>query len=216
MVWYSFEVTTTHAVVNRRQSVYFILGTTIISFGYRYNMIIKFYAQPLFWVVIEVLFSTIIWALIISVFNKKIRKILCIVGTILSVCFVIYLTLLVRQRRVVDINLIPFSSFERAKVQSEMYRSMLMNVVLFVPLGLSLPYIFGGSTKKRILLTILLGFLFSMTVEAIQYFAFLGMAETDDVICNTLGTAIGSCGYLLSLLWHKLNIKTKGRRTHNE
>jgi glycopeptide antibiotics resistance protein len=94
-----------------------------------------------------------------------------------------------------------------------MYRAMLMNVFLFVPLGLALPFIFGGKTGKRILLTLLVGLLLSVTVEAIQCFVKLGMTETDDVICNTLGTAIGSCAFLLTLLWRKLFNKTKERKT---
>jgi glycopeptide antibiotics resistance protein len=130
-----------------------------------------------------------------------------IIGAVLAVVFIaviLYITVFSRNERHLGVDLIPFSSFERVKSQPEMYRSMLMNVLLFVPPGLSLPFVFGGSTVKRILLTILTGFLLSVIVEAIQYFGVLGMAETDDVLCNTLGTVIGSCAYPLSQLWRKL------------
>ena len=145
----------------------------------------------------------LVWSALGAIFYKRMR----IIGTVLAVIAVgaiIYVTVYSRGERSAEAYLIPFSSFERAKIQPEMYRTMLMNVFLFVPLGLSLPYVFGGSTAKRILLTILIGFLLCVTVEAIQYFGHLGLTETDDVICNTLGTAIGSCAYLLSLLWRKL------------
>ena len=80
----------------------------------------------------------------------------------------------------------------------------MMNVFLFVPLGMALSLVFGGTTGKRIFFTVLTGLLLPVTAEAIQYFAHLGMAETDDIICNTIGTAIGSCAYLLTLFWRKI------------
>lgn len=148
----------------------------------------------------------LVWSVIGAAFYKRMR----IIGAVLAVIAVagiIYITVIFRGRSEPGLDLIPFSSFARAKRQPEVYRSMLMNVFLFVPLGLSMPFVFGGGTAKRILLTIMIGCLLSVTVEAIQYFGHLGMAETDDVICNTLGTAIGSYAYLLSLLWRKLRSK---------
>ena len=155
------------------------------------------------------------WSLI-GAFFYKYTRIICTVTVVIIICSILYITVFSRSERGVGADFIPFSSFERAKIQPEIYRSMLMNVFLFVPLGLSLPFVFGGGTGKRILLTILVGLFLSVTVEAIQYFAHLGMAETDDMICNTLGTAIGTCAYLLALLWRKLFNKTKERRTPDE
>ena len=74
----------------------------------------------------------------------------------------------------------------------------------------------GGSTGKRIIFTVFVGLLLSVAVEAIQYFGNLGMTETDDVICNTLGTAVGSCAYLLAMLWRKLREKPEERRPPDE
>ena len=44
----------------------------------------------------------------------------------------------------------------------------------------------------------------SGAIELLQHFLLVGMMQTDDVICNTLGTAVGACAYPLSLLWQKL------------
>ena len=41
-------------------------------------------------------------------------------------------------------------------------------------------------------------FLFSISIEAIQYYLALGLCEVDDVIMNTLGTMIGTLAYFLS------------------
>lgn len=157
----------------------------------------------------------LVWSVIGAVFYKYIR-IIGVVFAVIEIGAILYATVISRGERGAGADFVPFSSFARAKIQSEMYRSMLMNVFLFVPLGLSLPFVFGGGTGKRILLTILVGMLLSITVESIQYFAHLGMAETDDVICNTVGTAIGSCAYLLALLWRKLFNNTKEGRTPDE
>lgn len=157
----------------------------------------------------------LVWSVIGTAFYKYMR-IICTIATILAAAAILYATVFSRSISDKGIDLIPFSSFDRAIIQPEMYRSMLMNVFFFMPLGLALPFVFGGRISKRVLLTILVGFLLSLTVEAIQYFASLGMAETDDVICNTLGTAIGCFAYLLSLLWRKLFKRSRKGNTLDE
>lgn len=171
----------------------------------------EIYVSNISTILITIPILLLVWSVIGAAFNKYMR----IIGAVLAVIVVgaiLYATVLSRGESGKGADFIPFSSFERAKIQPEMYRSMLMNVFLFVPMGLFLPFVFVGDTGKRILFTILFGLLMSVTIEAIQYFGDLGIAETDDVICNTVGTAIGSCAYLLSLLWIKLFNKTKQRK----
>lgn len=175
------------------------------------NIFHEIYVSNISTILIAILILLLVWSVIGAAFYKYMR----IIGAVLAliaVGAVLYRTVFSRSGSFLEPDLLPLSSFWRAKENSELYRSMLMNVFLFVPLGLSLPFVIGGSTAKRILLTILIGFLISVTVEAIQYFGHLGMAETDDVICNTLGTTIGSCAYLLSLLWRKLFTKDHHRK----
>lgn len=175
----------------------------------------KIYASDISTILIIILVLLLIWSMIGAVFHKWMR----IIGAVLAVIAIgaiIYATVYARGESSSVADFVPFSSFARAKIQPEMYRSMLMNVFLFVPLGLSVSFVFGDGTAKRILLTILIGCLLSVTVEAIQYFISLGMAETDDVICNTLGTTIGSCAYPLSLLWRKIFRKLKERKPPDE
>ena len=81
--------------------------------------------------------------------------------------------------------------------QPEMYRSMLMNVLLFEPIGLTLPFALSYKFQKKAMITIGFGFLLSAVIEIIQYVFFLGRTEVDDVICNTLGCAIGTGAYLI-------------------
>lgn len=97
----------------------------------------------------------------------------------------------------------PFYSFMEARTQPELYRSMLMNVFLFFPVGLTLPFVLPENWKRKILTSILFAMAFSIGIEFTQYYFHLGRAETDDVICNTLGCAIGTLSYYLSEKFRK-------------
>lgn len=109
--------------------------------------------------------------------------------------FILYFTVLSRQKNVSALQLIPFHSFIEARIQPEMYRTMLMNVFLFVPVGLTLPFALPERTRRKVLISVLGAFLLSAAVEVLQFVFHLGRAETDDVICNTLGAAFGTLAY---------------------
>ena len=69
----------------------------------------------------------------------------------------------------------------------------IMNVVVFVPVGLLLALLLLNKQKtiKVGLLTILFGFLLSASIEVLQYFLNRGFSELDDVFHNTIGCLIG-------------------------
>ena len=75
---------------------------------------------------------------------------------------------------------------------------MLMNVFLFFPLGLTLSNALPRKWHRwgRIILTTLIGCALSAGIECAQYRYALGMAEVDDVICNTLGAFLGAASLL--------------------
>ena len=156
------------------------------------------------WVIALIIAALIVAWSGLSLLLQQHMRWLAVILALLSLAAIIYATLFSRTPMDAAIHPIPFSSFARATVRPELYRSMLMNVFLFVPLGLSLPFVLRGSTAKRILLTVLIGFLLSVSIETIQYLFSLGLAEADDVLCNTLGAAVGSTAYRLFLLWNKL------------
>lgn len=60
----------------------------------------------------------------------------------------------------------------------------LQNIVFFIPFGLFHPL----KKWKTVLLTAIF---FSVVIEVVQYIGGFGLAELDDVICNTLGAMIG-------------------------
>ena len=65
---------------------------------------------------------------------------------------------------------------------------IILNILLYYPLGYLLPILFPKLKPKHV---ILIGCLCSIATEATQYLLKMGWCETDDVIHNTLGTAIG-------------------------
>ena len=113
---------------------------------------------------------------------------------------ILYATLFSRAEGSTGLILTPFASLTAARIQPEIYREMLMNVFLFFPLGLTLSNALPRKWHRwgRIALTTLVGCALSAGIEYAQYRYALGLAETDDVICNTLGAFIGSTSLLIA------------------
>lgn len=111
---------------------------------------------------------------------------------------ILYATLFSRAEGGTGLILAPFASLTAARQQPELYREMLMNVFLFFPLGLTLSNALPRKWHRwgRIILTTLIGCALSAGIEYAQYRYALGLAETDDVICNTLGAFLGAASLL--------------------
>lgn len=115
-----------------------------------------------------------------------------------AVIAILYATILNRTPGNYELILTPFATFTAAQQQPELYREMLMNVFLFFPLGLTLSNALPRKWHRwlRIILTTLIGCILSAGIEYAQYRCALGLAETDDVICNTLGAFLGAASLL--------------------
>ena len=113
---------------------------------------------------------------------------------------ILYTTILTRTPGVPAVILTPFAALAAALQQPELYREMLMNVFLFFPLGLTLSNALPRKWHRwlRIILTTFVGCALSAGIEYAQYRYALGLAETDDVICNTLGAFLGSTSLLIA------------------
>ena len=153
-------------------------------------MLFWIYARPLWQVIAAIMLLPIVCGLLFPH-----RRRLDAAVSALTAIVIVSLTLLNRTSGVRNIVLVPFYSFAAAKDQPELYREMLMNVLLFVPPGLFLPFVFKSRSVPR---SVLAAFLLSAFVETAQYFFGLGMAEADDLITNTLGAFIGSTSYWIS------------------
>lgn len=90
-------------------------------------------------------------------------------------------------RNMRSINLIPFS--EPLILNGRLaFGEMIMNVVIFIPLG-----VYAGILFKRwsIWKRIILFFLISLVCEVSQYILNIGASDITDIINNTLGGIIG-------------------------
>lgn len=87
-----------------------------------------------------------------------------------------------------EINLMPFTD-------GGGQIGMLLNAILFVPLGTLLPLLFDGCRLRR---TAAIGFALSLLIELSQLFNYRA-TDIDDLIMNTLGTVIGYAVYTLLL-----------------
>ncbi|WP_442973665.1 VanZ family protein [Ruminococcus sp. 1001136sp1] len=58
----------------------------------------------------------------------------------------------------------------------------------------------SSNNKYRWILCVVSGFLLSVVIESFQYCLCLGRAETDDVICNTLGCMLGVMANIMGCL----------------
>ena len=90
-----------------------------------------------------------------------------------------------------SVNIIPF--YYDNNVGDFHIKEVIMNVLIFVPMGLYLKML-DISSKK----IILFGFIFSFFLELIQFVLAIGASDITDLITNTTGTAVGWCLYILA------------------
>lgn len=89
------------------------------------------------------------------------------------------------------INVVPFIDLLKVYKNGNMWQFIRLfagNIIWFLPFGFLLPCIFD---KMCFLKTLLLGFSLSFGIELIQLIFKKGVFETDDLILNTFGTAVG-------------------------
>ena len=153
------------------------------------------------WTVCILLLSLLLlWPVLCQRVGERRRVLLNTELACAAVFIILYTTILTRTPGVPAVILAPFASLTAARQQPELYREMLMNVFLFFPLGLTLSNALPRKWHRwlRIILTTLVGCILSAGIEYAQYRYALGMAEVDDVICNTLGAFIGSTSLLIA------------------
>ena len=96
-----------------------------------------------------------------------------------------------------SIQLVPFYSIWDVLTNSVHYtvptRILLFNIILFIPFGLFFAFKFFKTTGRIILTTTIIGTLFSILIENVQFIFSLGRTTNiDDVFLNMLGAFIGA------------------------
>ena len=149
------------------------------------------YIQPLHRIMISMILAAVLWGYLGNREHGSRRWRILNAAVFAGIAAVIfYMTVCARGEETAEAVLVPFQNFREAREQPELYRSMLMNVLLFFPIGLSLPFVLG-KWKLSVPVTVVLACLSSAGIEYLQYRYSLGRCEVDDVIMNTLGTYAG-------------------------
>lgn len=94
-------------------------------------------------------------------------------------------------------NLIPFGAPTEINGQPD-YREAVLNLLAFVPFGMYLAALRPAWSWWKKLLPV---FLFSLSVEVLQYGFAIGTSDVTDLLMNTLG---GGFGLFVFFLWKKL------------
>ena len=79
------------------------------------------------------------------------------------------------------------------------FENLVGNVVVFMPLGMFLPWIWRRF--RNFADTFLAAFLFSLSIEIFQLFSAFGAFDVDDILLNCAGSIIG---YLIYMIGEKL------------
>ena len=106
--------------------------------------------------------------------GEKKRKVLIT----LYIFFILWVTLFTREPRVARIVKGLFW-----EVRMGYWWDIVLNILLFIPLG----FLLGGKGWKAVLY----GLLLSAFIECAQYLFLLGYCEADDLLNNTIGSAVG-------------------------
>ena len=101
------------------------------------------------------------------------------------ILFILMETIIGRKTGVGRVELVPFWSYSHPELRME----IVLNYMLFIPLGFLLYLCFGEKYGLRVVIA---GFLLSALIELIQLTFKIGVFEFDDMIGNTIGCLIGA------------------------
>ena len=101
------------------------------------------------------------------------------------VLFILFEAVIGRKTGVGRVELVPFWSYSHPELRME----IVLNYILFIPLGFLLYLCFGEKFGLRVVIA---GFLLSALIELIQLTFKIGVFEFDDMIGNTVGCLIGA------------------------
>lgn len=129
------------------------------------------------------------------IFFCKIHFSMLSLSLLVGYCYIIFaLTMLNRAagtREALQLNL--FETLNLKSARSIAY--IVENVMLFIPFGFLLPACF--KKLRHIIPCTLIGMIYSIGIEALQYYTKRGFTQVDDVAANTLGTFLGALVFLI-------------------
>ena len=105
-------------------------------------------------------------------------------------------------------KLMPLWSYRIYLKEGEMYMLIenIMNILVFIPIGVLLGLSFEKICLKTVFLT---GMILSLSVEVMQFVTVRGLAEFDDLMHNTIGCILGyGVFFLFKMVYEDLSKKS--------
>lgn len=166
-----------------------------------------------------ILISIFLFSLIRFIYLKKTNKEIIIYKEISLIVFELYFVCLFQIVMNQDINMltgnnfIPFREISRYKPFDRLFiKNIIGNIVLFIPLGV----FYGRLVKgRKYFLPLIIIFLFSFSIEIIQYL--IGrIFDIDDIILNVFGGLLGFIIYLIGrVVYHYIPLCFKTDKVKN-
>ena len=103
------------------------------------------------------------------------------------ILFILMETIIGRKTGVGRVELVPFWSYSHPELRME----IVLNYMLFIPLGVLLYLCFGEKLGLRVVIA---GLLLSAFIDLIQITFKIGVFEIEDMMGNTVGCFIGAVG----------------------
>ena len=103
-------------------------------------------------------------------------------------------TFTLKQRLIRGLNLIEFYQIE---IQLNEFKKAvildILNIIIFIPFGILITHLFK---TKKILKTLIITIIFSLSIEIFQLITIIGACMLNDLITNIIGGLIGSLIYI--------------------
>lgn len=145
--------------------------------------------------IVYVFIFSVVFFIIICVLQRKRECVFSQAFFGISCSLVFVLTLFGREQRNYGMVRMPFCSYIEAFVEEdpEKILQIIMNIVMYVPFGVSLLTNFKKIRKKWVVFIITS--VISLIIELVQHIFSIGLFEIDDIINNVLGAIIGALLY---------------------
>lgn len=144
--------------------------------------------------IIVIILIILLSLLIVFFVSKTIKiKILQAVAAVLFITVVLIILTLTVFGRIPgerQMQIIPFWSYGEILCGNRyVLKQVILNIVLFVPIGIVLPFLLNKKVSLEIALVY--GVVFSSIIEVLQLVTCRGLCEFDDIFHNSLGCMIG-------------------------
>lgn len=164
-----------------------------------HDLLSRLHEIPIYAYVIMIVIALVLWTTLAFLFQKRpLWKRVNTVLLALSIILIVSITFVLRQASIQSYSIIPFSSFELAKLFPDVYQEMILNVILYMPVGMTMPFVLSGRVRHPAAVTVVFALLLSIATEILQFLFMRGYTEVDDVMFNTIGAVLGAISFMIT------------------